>query len=205
MKFDELYNKLTVEQSQPVEEGWLARTLGPAVVGASTLFGSAEDAEAKNKPAITKSTQEIKPINQKFAPSDKLINTLIQIESSGDDKDVGDSGKAYGCLQIHKEYVDDVNKNYNTTYTHKDAFDRKKAIDITKRYLAHYGAYYYKLTGQMPTAEVFAKMHNGGPKGWKERIVLPDDTEKIKIAKQRFNQNILAYWTKVQNALGKAA
>ena len=45
-------------------------------------------------------------------PSDKLITSLVQVESRGNSNAIGDNGKAIGCLQIHKGVVEDVNRIY---------------------------------------------------------------------------------------------
>lgn len=115
-------------------------------------------------------------------PSDELIAALIQVESSGDGLAIGDKGKAYGCLQLWDTYIQDVNRVYRTSYRHKDAFNRLTAIEITKKYLTFYGKIYTKRTGKKPTNEVFARIHNGGPIGYKK-------------------VETLEYWTKVKVAL----
>jgi hypothetical protein len=111
---------------------------------------------------------------------DSFINALISVESSGDDKAVGDKGKAKGCLQIWEVVVIDVNRKFNTNYKHDDAFDRKKAIDICRKYLSIYAT--EARLGRKPTLEDYARIWNGGPNGFKKSA-----TEK--------------YWLKVQKAL----
>lgn len=106
------------------------------------------------------------PLTTKAADA-RLINALVQVESSGRDKVVGDAGKAYGALQIHASMVEDVNRIYGTTYTHKDMFDRNKAIDVCHKYLAFYGS--EKRLGHVPTPEDHARIWNGGPAGWKRK------------------------------------
>ena len=102
----------------------------------------------------------------------KLIMALIAVESGGDDNAIGDGGKALGCLQIHAIYVRDVNRIAGTEYTHTDAFDRVKSITMTGIYLAHYGKRYTRITGKPVTYEVLARIHNGGPDGWKKPATL---------------------------------
>jgi hypothetical protein len=114
-----------------------------------------------------------------FTPSNNLINAMIQVESEGNGLAIGDKGKAYGCLQLWNTYIQDVNRIYKTSYRHKDAFNRKTAIEITKKYLEFYGKEYYKQTGKKPTAEVFARIHNGGPSGYKKTATL-DYWKKVK-------------------------
>lgn len=101
-----------------------------------------------------------------------LLALLILVESNGDDKAIGDNGKAKGCLQIHKIYVDDVNRIYGTKFTHDDCFDRAKAMEITKLYLLHYGKHYEKKTGKKVTLESLSRIHNGGLNGWKKEATL---------------------------------
>lgn len=114
-----------------------------------------------------------------------LILALIQIESSGNDLAVGDKGKAYGCLQIHKIYVDDVNRILGVEkYVHKDAFDRLNAIDMFITYTNHYAT--YERLGREPTVEDYIRIHNGGPDGWK-------------------NPATLKHWNKVKNILDNYA
>jgi hypothetical protein len=60
-----------------------------------------------------------------------LILALIQIESGGNDKAIGDSGKAYGCLH-------DVAWASGIPYAHEEAFDRQKAIDMFLIYMSLY-------------------------------------------------------------------
>jgi len=45
--------------------------------------------------------------------------------------------------------------------------DRAKARWAAKVYLNFYGEQYEKRTNKVPTAEVYAKIHNGGPMGWR--------------------------------------
>ena len=111
-----------------------------------------------------------------------LIAALIMVESSGNDLAVGDSGLAYGPLQIHECYVQDVNRIAGTSFTHKDAFDRKKAIRMTLIYLVHYCT--QKRLGHVATYEDYARCHNGGLNGYKKKC-----TEK--------------YWRKVKTQLEK--
>lgn len=43
-------------------------------------------------------------------PDARLLNALVWVESSRNEKAIGDNGKAVGLLQLHKIYVDDVNR-----------------------------------------------------------------------------------------------
>ena len=95
-----------------------------------------------------------------------LILLIIQIESNGDVFAVGDDGKAHGALQLHAIYVEDVNRIAGTTYTHDDAFDISKSIDMFLIYTDHYAT--KERIGRKPSYEDIARIHNGGPNGWKK-------------------------------------
>ena len=113
-------------------------------------------------------------------PSDRLLTALIQVESSGNDKAVGDNGKAVGCLQIRKEVIDDVNRIYGTDYTLADRRDRAKSMEICRRYISHYAT--EKRLGRSVRNEDMARIWNGGPNGHRKGA-----TNK--------------YWTKVKRAM----
>ncbi len=95
-----------------------------------------------------------------------LLLVLIFIESSGNDKAV--NGEAAGCLQITPILVKDVNRIAGTNFTLEDRFDRQKSIEMAQIYLTYYGKVYTKKTGKEPDNEVYARMWNGGPNGWKK-------------------------------------
>jgi hypothetical protein len=95
-----------------------------------------------------------------------LLLVLIFIESSGNNKAV--NGEAAGCLQITPILVKDVNRIAGTNYTLEDRFDRQKSIEMAQIYLTYYGKVYTKKTGNEPDNEVYARMWNGGPNGWKK-------------------------------------
>lgn len=111
-----------------------------------------------------------------------LILALIQVESGGDPRAIGDDGLAYGCLQMHESYVQDASEYAGQEWRHKDAFDSEKSVDIFLAYMARYAN--EKRLGHAPTARDIARIHNGGPNGYKK-----DST--------------LKYWSKVKAELEK--
>jgi len=95
-----------------------------------------------------------------------LIAAIILVESGGNNLAVGDEGKAIGCLQIHKEVIDDVNRVYRTNYVWPDsAFDRLFSVAICRLYLKHYAPAH-------ATSKQLARIWNGGPKGYKKSATL---------------------------------
>lgn len=109
-----------------------------------------------------------------------LIMILIQVESAGDDLAIGDNGLAYGCLQMHKSYVQDAAEYAGEDWVHEDAFDRETSIDIFIAYASRYAT--EERIGRPVTVQDIARIHNGGPDGWKK-----SSTEK--------------YWNKVKSIM----
>ena len=92
---------------------------------------------------------------------------------------------AIGSFQIHKIYVDDVNRILKSCidwdgkpFEYDDRWDRIKSREMAEIYTTHYtqhaGFHYYTSPEQM------ARIHNGGPNGWKKDSTLPY-WEKVKV------------------------
>lgn len=103
---------------------------------------------------------------------DEVIDALIEVENPRRDPEaIGDkhmTNKAYGLLQIRKPYLDDVNRIAGTSYTTEDMKDEALARWAAKIYLNYYGSAYEGKTGRYVTPEVYGRIHNGGPNGWKK-------------------------------------
>tara|TARA_R110000796_G_C14280313_1_gene402556 strand:+ start:131 stop:502 length:372 start_codon:yes stop_codon:yes gene_type:complete len=95
-----------------------------------------------------------------------LIVALIAVESGGNNNEVGDNGKAFGCLQLHAAYVQDAAEYAGKDWVHEDAFDRETSIEIVTAYMARYAT--EERLGHEPTASDIARIHNGGPNGYKK-------------------------------------
>lgn len=115
-----------------------------------------------------------------------LIPFLIQVESGGVDTAIGDGGRALGCLQIHAVCVADVNRISGKNYTMSDCLSRETSAEICRLYLDYYGSAYERRTGRTATAEVLARIWNGGPRG----------VEK---------ENTRKYWARVKRAIDSGA
>jgi len=120
-------------------------------------------------------------------PFEQLLDAMEFVESGGNKHAVGDNGKAIGSFQIHSIYVDDVNRILQSTYQHKaykfkyeDRHNYWYSKCMVKHYLEHYAT--KERIGREPTFEDIARIHNGGPNGWKK-----DSTK--------------AYWQKVKKRL----
>ena len=127
--------------------------------------------------------------------SEKLLNGIAIVESKNKDNAIGDSGKAVGRFQIHKEYVDEVNrickiKKNGKSFIYTDRYDGKKSREMVKIYLEFWGKQYEKVTGKKANDAVLAKIHNGHV-FW----------GKVKSKNVRYQNRVNAYWKKVQAAM----
>lgn len=130
---------------------------------------------------------------QQAVPSDRFWNAIQKVETGGEyDPEIviGDHGAAIGPLQIHRVYYNDA-VEYDSSlqsgqykgYTYDNcmgpgSFEYSKMVG--NAYMARYAT--AKRLGHTPTDEDFARIHNGGPNGWK-------------------NSATLGYWHKVQAVL----
>jgi hypothetical protein len=62
---------------------------------------------------------------------DYILESIIQIESSGREKVINKKEQAYGILQIRKQMIQEANNIVgHRKYRLKDALDRQKSIEI---------------------------------------------------------------------------
>lgn len=101
-----------------------------------------------------------------------LLMAIAMMESGGNSAAIGDTGRAIGVLQIHRSYVDDVNRIAGTNFTYADRLDPQKSRTMANIYLVHYGRRYERLTGKPATREILAAIHHGGPDGWRKASCL---------------------------------
>lgn len=102
---------------------------------------------------------------QEHADVDLLLDAIAQVESNGDHGAVGDSGRARGAYQIHKLYWQDGTRILGVDWRYDDATDSVKARQVVKAYLLHYGK------GRSLLEK--ARIHNGGPRGYRKKATLP--------------------------------
>ena len=93
-----------------------------------------------------------------------IVNALIMIESSGNDRAHTLSEDAVGCLQIRRTMVRDINRILKRQgspirYSYKDRWIRSKSIEMFNIYCGHYN---------LTSPEYQARCWNGGPKGYKK-------------------------------------
>ncbi len=116
-----------------------------------------------------------------------LLDAIEMVESGGDENAIGAGGEAVGSFQIHKIYVDDVNRIQLAKhekrhmgylpYRYEWRKDRNISRDIVSIYLRYYAT--MRRIGRKPTVQDKARIHNGGPNGWKKESTIPY-WEKVK-------------------------
>ena len=111
----------------------------------------------------------------------QLILAIMLVESNADINAIGDKGKAHGCFQLTKAYIQDAAEHANEDWTIEDAYSYEKSRMIFNSYMHRYAT--PERLGRAVTSEDIARIHNGGPNGWKK-----ESTKK--------------YWEKVKDVLG---
>lgn len=96
---------------------------------------------------------------------ERLLDAIARIESHCDPNAVGDGGRALGAYQIHRIYWEDGTRLLGVDWPHRDATDLKKARRVVKAYLFHYG--------KGKSLIEMARIHNGGPHGYRKKATLP--------------------------------
>lgn len=92
------------------------------------------------------------------------------VESSLNPALVGDNGGAIGVLQMHKAYVQDAAEFAGEDWVHEDCLEPEIAVEIFRAYMARYAT--KKRLGRKPTLQDIARIHNGGPNGYKKDSTL---------------------------------
>lgn len=98
--------------------------------------------------------------------TNKQIAALILQESTNGLNIVGDKGNALGPLQIWPVYVGDVNQRFGTNIRNSDCLrDRELSILVMLAYMNRYAN--PKVLGRNPSFSDLARIHNGGPNGYR--------------------------------------
>lgn len=102
-------------------------------------------------------------VNQSdYAELSTIYEVLKHVESNNNPKAIGDTGNAFGVVQIHKACVEDVNRVYGTQYYHEQMFDEQCASEVFYLYL-RYGIKLFKIRNKAkPTTQDVVRMWNGG-------------------------------------------
>lgn len=91
-----------------------------------------------------------------------LLNAIAQVES-------GNGKFSKNIYQISDIYIDDVNRILGRKeFTYDDKYDVEKSVEMMVIYWGRYGSIYESKTGNAVSYSVLARIHNGGPDGWKK-------------------------------------
>ena len=92
----------------------------------------------------------------------QIYNIIKHVETNNKATKIGDGGKAYGIVQIHKICVQDINRIYNTEFTHKQAFSETYSREMFMLYIQA-GIKRFKMKYcRSPTEYEVVRMWNGG-------------------------------------------
>ena len=99
--------------------------------------------------------------------TNELFHALHMVETGGRLGPIkGDGGRALGPLQIHKVYWQDA----NVSGKYEDCADLEYSKKVVRAYMARYAV--QRRLGRVATAEDIARIHNGGPNGYKRKATL---------------------------------
>lgn len=133
--------------------------------------------------------------------SSNLLNAIAIVESNNRNYVVGDNhlkDKAYGVMQIRKQYLQDFNRIYSKEC--KEKYGRlltledmrtspEKSKYVVSKYLMYYGSVYEKRTGLKATSSILAKIHNGGPYGYRK------DYKNLYAMTSKYSDKVMKHYT----------
>ena len=114
---------------------------------------------------------QVVPSNKLTIKQEKLLNALIKVESNGNDKAIGDNGKAIGCLQIWKVYWTDAVERSGLGGNYVDCMRRDYSKCVVRAYMNRYGGMAWKTLDGF-NAEKIARIHNGGANCYKKKATV---------------------------------
>lgn len=98
------------------------------------------------------------------ASLERLLDAIAIVESRSNPDAVGDKGRAIGSYQIHKRYWADGTRILGVDWKYREAKDPAKARKVVRAYLIHYG--------RNKSILQKARIHNGGPRGYRKKATL---------------------------------
>ncbi len=151
----------------------IAMTFVVGVFGLALIYHELQnDSPAVVRPSAGK-TEAAAPVRPVREPAPRVIafreflNALMQVESGGDARAVGDGGASKGLYQIGKLYWIDgcgVAGDYETAVWDKAACERV---------MWNYWTRYCPDALQNLDYETLARIHNGGPRGATKQATIP--------------------------------
>ena len=103
-------------------------------------------------------------------PNTELLDAICQVESNCNPDAVGDNGNAIGAYQIWYDYWYDAvtfsdDDDLELSDEYKSCYDKDYSEKVVLVYWERYAT--MKRLGRTPTDEDRARIHNGGPNGYK--------------------------------------
>ena len=95
-----------------------------------------------------------------------VLAAIRIVESNDNPNAVGDGGDSIGCYQIQKCYWLDAKEFSDLGGTYLDCYNRGYADRTVRFYMARYAT--ERRLGREVTQEDVARIHNGGPNGYKK-------------------------------------
>ena len=143
-----------------------------AFLGMCLAFATAGCAPACATPATpsTPSTPSTSMDPSLLSPD--FLRALARVESGCDDAAYNPAERAVGRYQIRQPYLSDANEALGTNYSLLEMSDPAKAEAVVRAYLTRWGEAFERRTGQPATAEILARIHNGGPRGAEKAATL---------------------------------
>lgn len=174
----QLQNRLDKEGLWPVgiaKTGHYGVTTASCVLSYQTLHKVADIGELLQLQGDYVGPATLRALNG--ATKLSLEDALIHQESRGNDYAVGDKGHAFGPLQIWQSYIDDALPGHKAE---ECLGNRPLSLQVFYAYMARYAT--PECIGRPVTDQDRARIHNGGPDGWK-------------------NESTLKYWSEVEPML----
>lgn len=118
---------------------------------------------------------------------ERVLLAIEQEESDGVIDKIGDDGRAIGCLQIWKIYVDDVNRILKQNkYTYSDRYNRAKSFEMARIVLRHYCT--EARLGHKPTWTDYAATHQRPSAVWdKDKPAIAEYINRVGAELEKLN------------------
>lgn len=113
-------------------------------------------------------------VSSSFGISEKELTRVLQairiVESNNNPSAVGDGGNAIGVYQIWESYWKDATEFSNLGGKYRDCFVPEYADRVVRCYMKRYAT--PRRLGREATMQDIARIHNGGPNGYKKQATL---------------------------------
>ena len=122
-------------------------------------------------------------VSSSFGISEKELTRVLQairiVESNNNPSAVGDGGNAIGVYQIWESYWKDATEFSNLGGKYRDCFVPEYADRVVRCYMKRYAT--PRRLGREATMQDIARIHNGGPNGYKKQATIKywEKVEKI--------------------------